>query len=223
MTSWQRHIQSIFCHVGKRVEHRFNPSANLSCSHFETLSAPTELQYLQKILKPPSANRPFYQYSQQLGISTTRKLLADLSNETLVRSPLTPALALNNGKSEDQDQKVVSKPDKVQAMLKCIKQPSKENLKSSDKSKPDTKGSKAANETQLKVQIQNLHYVCHTSSMGDPYRLYGTPIQPKMTESKTNRNGVLHSSSAEILVGLHSSPIEVMAIMRKFKTNPIRP
>ncbi|KAL5571839.1 hypothetical protein UlMin_021436 [Ulmus minor] len=161
MTGWQRHIQSIFCHVGKIVEHGFNPSANLSCSHFETLSA--LLQYLQKILKPPSANKPFYQYSQQLGISTTRKLLADLSDETLVRSPLTPALALNNGKSEDQDQKVVSKPDKVQAVLKCIKQPSKENLKSFDKSKPDTKGSKA---------------VCHTSSMGDPYRLYGTPIQP---------------------------------------------
>ena len=56
------------------------------------------------------------------GISTTRKLLADLSDETLVRSPLTSALALNNGKSEDQDQKVVSKPDKVQFVLKCIKQ-----------------------------------------------------------------------------------------------------
>ncbi|KAL5550592.1 hypothetical protein UlMin_000768 [Ulmus minor] len=111
MAGWQRHIQYIFRHVGKRVEHRFNPSANLSCSHFETLSLP----YLQRLLKPPSANRPFYQYSQQL-------LLADLSDETLVRSPLTPALALNSGKSEDQDQKVVSKPDKVQVVLKCIKQ-----------------------------------------------------------------------------------------------------
>ncbi|KAL5545675.1 hypothetical protein UlMin_005362 [Ulmus minor] len=129
MVGWQRHIQSIFRHVGKRVEHRFNPSANLSCSHFETLSAPPELPYLQRLLKPPSANWPFYQYSQQLGISTTGKLLADLSDETPVQSPLTPALALNSGKSEDQDQKVVSKPDKVQAVLKCIKQsPKKVNL-----------------------------------------------------------------------------------------------
>ena len=36
---------------------------------------------------------------------------------------------------------------------KGVKKPSKENLISFDKSKPDTEGSKAANETQLKVQI----------------------------------------------------------------------
>ena len=37
---------------------------------------------------------------------------------------------------------------------KGVQKPSKENLKSFDKSKLDVEGSKVANETQLKVQIQ---------------------------------------------------------------------
>lgn len=56
------------------------------------------------------------------GISTSRTLLADSSEEAPVRSPLTPVLALNSGKTEDQQQKAVSKPAKVQAVLKNIKQ-----------------------------------------------------------------------------------------------------
>ena len=53
------------------------------------------------------------------GISTSRTLLADASNEEPVKSPL---LAIGSGKAEDQQQKVVSKPEKVQAVLKRIKQ-----------------------------------------------------------------------------------------------------
>lgn len=56
------------------------------------------------------------------GVSSSRKLLADASEETPVRSPLTPVLALNSGKDEDQKQKALSKPSKVQAVLKGIKQ-----------------------------------------------------------------------------------------------------
>ncbi|KAH7512269.1 hypothetical protein FEM48_Zijuj12G0072600 [Ziziphus jujuba var. spinosa] len=131
MVGWQRHIQSLFRHVGKRVEYNYNQSANLYSSHLESFLTPAELPYLQRLLKPPSAtiSRPFYQYFQQLGVSTSRKLLADASEETPVRSPLTPVLALNSGKDEDQKQKALSKPSKVQAVLKGIKQsPKKVNL-----------------------------------------------------------------------------------------------
>ena len=54
------------------------------------------------------------------GFTSTRKLLADSSNETPISSPLTPALALSGGKAEPE--KPVSKPSKVQAVLKGIKQ-----------------------------------------------------------------------------------------------------
>ncbi|XP_015900442.3 uncharacterized protein LOC107433646 [Ziziphus jujuba] len=131
MVGWQRHIQSLFRHVGKRVEYNYNQSANLYSSHLESFLTPAELPYLQRLLKPPSAtiSRPFYQYFQQLGVSSSRKLLADASEETPVRSPLTPVLALNSGKDEDQKQKALSKPSKVQAVLKGIKQsPKKVNL-----------------------------------------------------------------------------------------------
>lgn len=48
-------------------------------------------------------------------------LLADKSEEP-ISSPLTSALAISSGKDGDTDQKVVSKPSKVQAILKGIKQ-----------------------------------------------------------------------------------------------------
>ncbi|KAF3442769.1 hypothetical protein FNV43_RR16686 [Rhamnella rubrinervis] len=131
MVGWQRHIQSIIRHVGKRVEHSYNQSANLSCSRLESFHAPAELPYLRRLLKPPNAtiSRPLYQHFQQLGISSSRKLLADASDEAPIRSPLTPVLALNSGKDEDQSQKALSKPSTVQAVLKGIKQsPKKVNL-----------------------------------------------------------------------------------------------
>lgn len=56
------------------------------------------------------------------GISSSRKFLADASDEAPIRSPLTPVLALNSGKDEDQKQKALSKPSTVQAVLKGIKQ-----------------------------------------------------------------------------------------------------
>ncbi|KAF7113570.1 hypothetical protein RHSIM_RhsimUnG0113000 [Rhododendron simsii] len=54
-------------------------------------------------------------------------MLASSSDETPISSPLTPVLALGSGKPEEQ--KVLSKPSKVQAVLKGIKQsPKKANL-----------------------------------------------------------------------------------------------
>ncbi|CAI0438242.1 unnamed protein product [Linum tenue] len=61
------------------------------------------------------------------GISYSGTMLADSSEEKPISSPLTPVLALDSGKAEDQ--KAVSKPATVQAVLKGIKQsPKKVNL-----------------------------------------------------------------------------------------------
>ncbi|XP_065854730.1 uncharacterized protein [Euphorbia lathyris] len=88
-----------------------------------------KLPYLQRLWKSTSVNnpRPFYQCSQQLGISSSRILQAD-SSETPIRSPLIPALTpLSSEKTEEQ--KAASKPSTVQAILKGIKQsPKKINL-----------------------------------------------------------------------------------------------
>ncbi|KAM3706098.1 hypothetical protein ACJW31_03G127400 [Castanea mollissima] len=124
MVGWHRHIHSVLRRVGKRVEHNYNLSANFSSSHLEPSFSPGELTYFQRLWRPPSANisRPLYQYFQQLGISSSRKLLAESSEEAAIPSPLTPVLAISSGKGEDQNQKAVSKPSTVQAVLKGIKQ-----------------------------------------------------------------------------------------------------
>ncbi|WCJ34157.1 50S ribosomal protein L22 [Euphorbia peplus] len=130
MVRWQRHLQSLIQQVGKRVEHNYTPLSNFSSSSL--VDHPLlhgKLPYLQRLCKSTSVNnpRPFYQCLQQLGISSSRTLLADTS-ETPVRSPLTPALTpLNSEKTEEQ--KAASKPATVQAILKGIKQsPKKINL-----------------------------------------------------------------------------------------------
>lgn len=129
MVGWHRHFQLVLRQVGKRVEHNYNASANFSCHHLRASLVSGELPYLPSQQTRPSLNisRPFYQYLQQLQFSSTRKLLADSSDATPSPSPLTPVLAIESGKAEDQ--KVVSKPSKVQAVLKGIKQsPKKVNL-----------------------------------------------------------------------------------------------
>ncbi|KAL9315065.1 hypothetical protein ACSQ67_016066 [Phaseolus vulgaris] len=65
----------------------------------------------------------------KVGISSTTPLLANSSEETPVLSPLVPVSSLGSSKGEDQKQKAVTKPEKVQAILKGIKQsPKKVNL-----------------------------------------------------------------------------------------------
>ncbi|XP_059668638.1 large ribosomal subunit protein uL22c-like [Cornus florida] len=129
MVGWQRHLQSILRQVGKRVEHNYNAPVNFSSYHSRSNSVLGELPYFHSLRSPPSTgiSRPFYHYLQQLEFSSSRKLLADSSDATPIPSPLTPVLALNSGKAEEQ--KAISKPSKVQAVLKCIKQsPKKVNL-----------------------------------------------------------------------------------------------
>ncbi|EOY08529.1 hypothetical protein QUC31_010818 [Theobroma cacao] len=130
MVGWQRHLQCVLRQVGRRLEHNYTLSANHSSSSRLSSSFLTgELPSIQRLWRSPSASisTPFYQYFQQLGISTSRKLLAGSSEETPISSPLTPVLAINSGKTEEK--KVVPNRSKVQAVLKNIKQsPKKVNL-----------------------------------------------------------------------------------------------
>ncbi|KAL4272736.1 hypothetical protein GQ457_13G012050 [Hibiscus cannabinus] len=130
MVGWQRHLQCALRQVGRRLEHNYTHSANystsISRSNFSAL--PGELPSHQRLWRSPSASisTPLYQYFQQLGISTSRKLLAGSSEEPIA-SPLTPVLAINSGKTEEK--KVAPNRTKVQAVLKKIKQsPKKVNL-----------------------------------------------------------------------------------------------
>ncbi|CAK7342105.1 unnamed protein product [Dovyalis caffra] len=137
MVVWQRHLQSLIRQVRRRAEHNYiASSANFSAITTTTATRSDssvltgELPCLQRLWKLPSANvstRPFYRLLQQSGISSSRKLLADSSEEQPVSSLLTPVLAIGSGKTEEQN--AVSKPEKVQAVLKGIKMsPKKLNL-----------------------------------------------------------------------------------------------
>ncbi|EEF38295.1 50S ribosomal protein L22 [Ricinus communis] len=132
MVGWQRHLQFLLRQVGKRVEHNYSAVSNFSSSSscVESSLKPGDLPCLHRLWKSPSTNisRSFYQYLQQSGISSSRKLLADSSEQTPIRSPLTPALTpLSSGKTEEK--KAICKQSKVQAVLKNIKQsPKKVNL-----------------------------------------------------------------------------------------------
>ncbi|KAF5937848.1 hypothetical protein HYC85_025354, partial [Camellia sinensis] len=120
MAGWQRHLQSVLRQVGKRLEHNYIASANFSCHHSRGSLA--ELPYLQSLRTSPSLNN-----SRTLNFPGSRRLLADASDAAPIPSPLTPVLAIESGKTEDQTK--VSKPSKVQAVLKDIKQsPKKVNL-----------------------------------------------------------------------------------------------
>ncbi|KAM7265585.1 hypothetical protein ACFE04_003268 [Oxalis oulophora] len=119
MVGWQRHLQSLIRQVGKRVEHN-NYTATAS---YLTSRLPVKSGSLHRLWKQCSADiypRPFYQYLQQMGISSSRTFLAE---ETPISSPLSPTLALGTGRTDtEEEKKVVSKQDTVQAVLKGIKQ-----------------------------------------------------------------------------------------------------
>ncbi|CAN6716843.1 unnamed protein product [Malus baccata var. baccata] len=126
MAAWQRHLQSAIRQIGKRVECSYNPLANFSSSSSSRLEG--LLPCFQTLCKPssPTISRPLHQYFQQLGISSSRNLRAE---ETPLPSPLTPVLASNTATNEEHKQKSLTKPAKVQAILKGIKQsPKKVNL-----------------------------------------------------------------------------------------------
>ncbi|KAJ0837096.1 putative ribosomal protein L22, bacterial/chloroplast-type [Helianthus annuus] len=125
MVGWHRHVQSILLHVGKRAENICYTHANFSTSPLKFSPLQDSSYYLSCLLShlhglcvPPAVSRPLYHYFQQLGFTSTRRLLS--SDATAGASPLTPTLANRYGQAEAE--KAVSKPSKVQAILKNIKQ-----------------------------------------------------------------------------------------------------
>ncbi|KVH97161.1 uncharacterized protein LOC112523028 [Cynara cardunculus var. scolymus] len=127
MVGWHRHVQSILRQVGKRLENSCHAHANFSSSSLKFSPVQGLPPHLQVLWVPSSTNvsRPSYHHFQQLGFTSTRRLLS--SEATPGPSPLTPTLAIGSGQAEAE--KAVSKPSKVQAILKNIKQsPKKVNL-----------------------------------------------------------------------------------------------
>ncbi|CAK9160856.1 unnamed protein product [Ilex paraguariensis] len=122
MVGWQRHLQSILRQTGKRLECSCNGSFSSSPYHSKASLVMGDMPFLRNLQNStsPSFSSPLYQYLQQLGFTSSSKVLADSSEASPIPSPLTPVLALNSGKTEAQ--KAVSKPSNVQAILKGIKQ-----------------------------------------------------------------------------------------------------
>ncbi|KAK4733540.1 hypothetical protein R3W88_007801 [Solanum pinnatisectum] len=126
MVGWQRHLQSILRQAGKRYQQNRTVPFN---SSFHSKATPVlgEVPYLPSLWNTlsPSISRPLYQYLQHLRLSSSRTLLAD--DATPISSPLTPLLTSSTSSTEAE--KAISKPSKVQAVLKGIKQsPKKVNL-----------------------------------------------------------------------------------------------
>ncbi|CAG7896097.1 unnamed protein product [Brassica rapa] len=122
MAGWQRNLQ-VIRQVARRVK-----NSNVSTAHYSSarnLESPfSKVGYLQSLLRPTYSSTPLHQYLQQVGISTSRTLKA---SEEPISSPLSSPALLGSGKEEEQ--KIIPKRKKVQAVLKAIKQsPKKVNL-----------------------------------------------------------------------------------------------
>ncbi|CAD5329341.1 putative ribosomal protein L22/L17 [Arabidopsis thaliana] len=123
MVGWKRNLQTVIRQVGRRVKNSHISTANYSSST-RNLESPFSQGYLQSLLRPSYSSRPLYHHLQQLGISTSRQLQASAEP---VSSPLSSPALLGSGKEEEQ--KIIPKRQKVQAVLKSIKQsPKKVNL-----------------------------------------------------------------------------------------------
>ncbi|KAI3835367.1 hypothetical protein MKW98_020483 [Papaver atlanticum] len=131
MGGWQRHIQSIIRHAGKKLEQSCSPPLSLPSARINASSTLCQFRYLHRTsnTSPTNILRPLHQYLQQSGISSSRKLLSDASSDqTPVANPLSsPVLQIGDGTTETQA--MVPKRASVQAVLKDIKQsPKKVNL-----------------------------------------------------------------------------------------------
>ncbi|XP_057805246.1 uncharacterized protein LOC131020456 isoform X1 [Salvia miltiorrhiza] len=128
MAGWHRHLQSFIRQVARRYE----------CSHIASFSTFNQakaslvsgelppLTSLRNSLFPTISRSPFL-YTQKLEFTSSRSLLA--AEGTPTSSPLLPALPSSTGAGNTETQKAISKPSKVQAVLKGIKQsPKKLNL-----------------------------------------------------------------------------------------------
>ncbi|KAE9597468.1 hypothetical protein Lal_00030012 [Lupinus albus] len=125
MVQWHRHVLPFLL---RRIG-----NSNKVASISRLPSFPPSQTHIQiQKTTPFLINNPFQFLHQLQGISTTTHLLADSSapDQAPVSSPLAPLSLLGASKSDqDQKQKPIAKKDKVQAVLKGIKQsPKKVNL-----------------------------------------------------------------------------------------------
>ncbi|KAF3782643.1 50S ribosomal protein L22 [Nymphaea thermarum] len=131
MAGWYKHLQAVLRQISSRNVHKFQAPTNhfgASARFSPLLGHPSSLQ---STLAFPSGQiqQPFYYYLQRLGVSSSRQFLAEASADANIQpisSPLTPLLGSTGKEKSDA---VVSKPSRVQAVLKGIKQsPKKVNL-----------------------------------------------------------------------------------------------
>lgn len=126
MVGWQRHLRSLVRQVAKRYE----CSASASFSTFNQAKASLlsgELSSLTSLRNShcPNFSRPLFLHAQKLEFTSSRSLLS--AEGTPISSPLVPALPSSTENTETR--RAISKPSKVQAVLKGIKQsPKKVNL-----------------------------------------------------------------------------------------------
>ncbi|KAK1322661.1 hypothetical protein QJS10_CPA02g01151 [Acorus calamus] len=129
MAGWQRHLRSVLRQVEATRKqicashvHSYSSLARLNPLSGQVFSSAMAVNASCKTIQGP-----LHQYLQRLGISSSRNMLSKSDDLVPVSSPLTPVLPSDGGKTEGQT--VVSKPSKVQAILKKIRQsPKKVNL-----------------------------------------------------------------------------------------------
>ncbi|CAA3022176.1 54S ribosomal L22, mitochondrial-like [Olea europaea subsp. europaea] len=128
MVGWRWNLQSLIYQAAKRLEYCGNGSFN-AFYHSKTSLRPGEfhcLSSLRNSLSTTLSSQPHH-YIQNWGFTSSRRLLVESSEAAPVSSPLILVLPSSTGNTETQ--KVISKPSKVQAVLKKIKQsPKKLNL-----------------------------------------------------------------------------------------------
>ncbi|KAI4294959.1 hypothetical protein MLD38_040755 [Melastoma candidum] len=131
MAGWGRHLPNLL----RRVVGDSGDASSAAACFSRLLSSPCSsssgvalpLSRVSRYFSTTSSRPGLHQYFQRSGISSSRILLADSAEATPISSPLTPALPLPSGSAEEQ--KVIAKRSKVQAVLKGIKQsPKKVNL-----------------------------------------------------------------------------------------------
>ncbi|KAK9051489.1 hypothetical protein SSX86_028116 [Deinandra increscens subsp. villosa] len=116
MVGWHRHVQSIIRHVGKRVGNSCYTHANFSTSPRKFSLFQGLPSHLHGLCVPPTTvSRPLYHYFEQLGFTSTRRLLS--SDATPGPSPLTPTLAIGSGQAEAEK----ASPKKVNLVATLIR------------------------------------------------------------------------------------------------------
>lgn len=128
MVQWQRHIFPILRRIHKGLEPANHSATNLALYHSRSSLSQGQLQR-QWSKGVPSISRPFDHRFQYQGISSSTQLLKNSSEETPVSSPLVPVSSFGSSQGQEQNTQAIAKADKVQAILKKIKQsPKKVNL-----------------------------------------------------------------------------------------------